>query len=46
VNRERFYQRTVVPGVGGVQTWEDLLDVSGDLVSFRSTVVLSPTARC
>jgi SAM-dependent methyltransferase len=38
-NRERSYLRTVVPGVGAVQTWEDLLDVSGDLVSFRSTVV-------
>jgi SAM-dependent methyltransferase len=38
-NRERSYQRTVVPGVGAVQAWEDVLDVSGDLVSFRSTVV-------
>jgi ubiquinone/menaquinone biosynthesis C-methylase UbiE len=38
-NRERSYQRTVVPGVGAVQAWEDLLDISGDLVSFRSTVI-------
>jgi SAM-dependent methyltransferase len=38
-NRERSYQRTVVPGVGGVQAWHELLDVRGDLVSFRSTVV-------
>jgi prevent-host-death family protein len=38
-NRERSYQRTVVPGVGGVQSWHDLLEVRGDLVSFRSTVV-------
>jgi len=38
-NRERSYRRTVVSGVGPVQAWEDLLDVSGDLVSFRSTVV-------
>jgi SAM-dependent methyltransferase len=38
-NRERSYQRTVIPGVGPVQAWEDLLDVSGDLVSFRSTVI-------
>jgi SAM-dependent methyltransferase len=38
-NRERTYLRAVVPGVGAVQTWEDLLDVSGDLVSFRSTVI-------
>ena len=37
--RERTYQRTVVPGVGAVQTWEDLLKVSGELVSFRSTNV-------
>jgi hypothetical protein len=38
-NRESSYQRAVVPGAGVVQTWEDLLDVSGDLVAFRSTVV-------
>jgi ubiquinone/menaquinone biosynthesis C-methylase UbiE len=38
-NRERSYQRTVVPGVGGVQAWHELLEISGDLVSFRSTVV-------
>ena len=38
-NRERSYQRTVVPGVGGVQAWHELPDVRGELVSFRSTVV-------
>jgi SAM-dependent methyltransferase len=38
-NREQSYQRTVVPGVGGVQAWHELLEVSGELVSFRSTVV-------
>jgi ubiquinone/menaquinone biosynthesis C-methylase UbiE len=38
-NREQSYQRTAVPGVGGVQAWHELLDVRGDLVSFRSTVV-------
>jgi ubiquinone/menaquinone biosynthesis C-methylase UbiE len=37
--RERSYQRAVVPGVGAVQGWEDVFEVSGDLVSFRSTVV-------
>jgi SAM-dependent methyltransferase len=37
--REHTYLRAVVPGVGAVQTWEDLLDVSGELVSFRSTVI-------
>jgi SAM-dependent methyltransferase len=40
-NRERSYQRTVVPEVGGVQAWHELLDVRGDLVSFRSTVVFA-----
>jgi SAM-dependent methyltransferase len=38
-NRERSYRRTVVAGVGAVQTWEDLLEVGGDLVSFRSTLI-------
>jgi hypothetical protein len=37
-NRERSYQRTVVSGVGAVQTWEDVLGFKGDQV-FRSTVV-------
>jgi SAM-dependent methyltransferase len=37
--RERTYQRTVIPGVGAVQSWEELLEVSGELVSFRSTNV-------
>ena len=37
--RERTYQRTVIPGVGAVQSWEDLLEVGGALVSFRSTNV-------
>jgi len=37
--RERSYRRTEVPGIGAVQAWEDLFDVSGELVSFRSTVV-------
>jgi SAM-dependent methyltransferase len=38
-NRERSYKRTVVAGVGAVLAWGDVLDVSGDLVSFRSTFV-------
>jgi SAM-dependent methyltransferase len=38
-NREQSYQRRVVPGVGGVQAWHELLEVRGDLISFRSTVV-------
>jgi hypothetical protein len=38
-NRERSYRRTVVAGVGAVQAWEAVVDVSGELVSFRSTFV-------
>jgi SAM-dependent methyltransferase len=37
--REETYERTVLPRVGAVETWHDLTDVSGDLVSFRSTWV-------
>jgi len=37
--RERTYARSVLPGVGAVETWHDLTDVSGDRVSFRSTWV-------
>ena len=42
-NREHSHQRTVVPGVGGVQAWHELLEVSGDLVSFRTTVSTDQT---
>ena len=38
-NRERSYKRTVVAGVGGVQAWVEVLDVSSDLVLFRWTFV-------
>jgi SAM-dependent methyltransferase len=38
-HREQSYQRIVVPGVGAVQSWVELLDVSAELVSFRGTVV-------
>jgi SAM-dependent methyltransferase len=37
--RERSSKRIVVPGVGGVQSWVELLGVSGELVWFRGTVV-------
>jgi SAM-dependent methyltransferase len=37
--RKLTYERTVLPRVGAVETWHDLTDVSGDLVSFRSTWV-------
>lgn len=38
-NHERSHGRTVIPGVGGVRTWVDLIDVSGHLVSFRWTFI-------
>jgi hypothetical protein len=38
-NRQRSYRSAVVAGVGAVQAWEDVFDVSGGLVSFRSTFV-------
>jgi hypothetical protein len=34
-NREQSYAHTDVAGVGGVHSWVELLDVSGDLVTFR-----------
>lgn len=34
-NRERSHRHTVIPRVGGVETWVDLTRVLGDLVSFR-----------
>jgi SAM-dependent methyltransferase len=37
--RERSSKRIVVPGVGGVRSWVELLGVSGKLVRFRGTVV-------
>jgi SAM-dependent methyltransferase len=38
-NRERSHKQTVIPGVGGVQTWVEVIDASDRLVSFRSTIV-------
>ena len=29
----------MVPGVGGVRSWVEVLDVGGNLVSFRGTVI-------
>jgi SAM-dependent methyltransferase len=37
--RERSQRRTVIPGVGGVESWVDVIDVRGDLVVFRWTFV-------
>lgn len=38
-NREQSYRRADVPGSGAVQSWEQVTDISGGLVSFVSTVV-------
>ncbi len=40
-DRSHSYIQAVVPGVGGVETWEDLTEVSGEFVSFRSTCVFA-----
>jgi SAM-dependent methyltransferase len=37
--RERSFSRTDIPGVGLVQSWHELADVTGELVSFRSFLV-------
>ena len=38
-NHECSRKRAVIPGVGGVLTWVDLIDVSGNLISFRWTFI-------
>jgi SAM-dependent methyltransferase len=38
-NREQSYRRVVIPAVGPVQTWTELTQVEGSLVSFRMTFV-------
>lgn len=40
-NRATSYRTTDIPGVGAVETWVELTDVAGPLVSFRSTFVFS-----
>ncbi|MGW4460767.1 class I SAM-dependent methyltransferase [Micromonospora sp. NPDC004704] len=40
-NRDRSHQETIIAGVGAVETWVDVVDVSGDLVSFRWTFVFT-----
>ena len=37
--REHSFSRTDIPGVGLVQSWHELTEVSGELVSFRSFIV-------
>jgi ubiquinone/menaquinone biosynthesis C-methylase UbiE len=38
-DREHSSTRTVIPNVGEVEAWVEVTDVTGDLVSFRSTFV-------
>jgi SAM-dependent methyltransferase len=38
-NRDQTHRRAVVPGAGPVETWTDLTQVGGSLVSFRTTFV-------
>jgi hypothetical protein len=38
-NRDQTYRRVLIPGTGPVETWTELTDVSGSLVSFRMTVL-------
>ncbi|TDE54713.1 class I SAM-dependent methyltransferase [Nonomuraea mesophila] len=40
-NRAETYQRADLEGVGVVETWTDLVDVSGPLVTFRGTWVFA-----
>lgn len=40
-NREASYAVTEVPGVGAVETWVEVTDVSGPLVTFRWTYVFA-----
>jgi hypothetical protein len=38
-DRAHTWSRTDIPGVGEVETWDDVTAVEGDLVSFRWTYV-------
>jgi SAM-dependent methyltransferase len=40
-NRDQTHRHAVVPGAGPVETWTDLTQVRGSLVSFRTTFVLA-----
>ncbi len=39
--RESTYQSLDVPGIGGVETWWDVTEVNGPLVSYRRTYVFA-----
>lgn len=38
-NREQSYRRAEIPAVGTVESWHEVTGISGQLVSFRSTLV-------
>jgi SAM-dependent methyltransferase len=38
-NREKTYRRVKIPNIGYVEEWNEVIDVSGQLVSFRWTYV-------
>lgn len=40
-NRAQSWSTTVLPGVGAVDSWYDLVDVRGPLVTFRETCVFA-----
>jgi SAM-dependent methyltransferase len=40
-NRAASYEVTEIPGVGAVETWVDVTNIDGPLVSFRSTWVFA-----
>jgi SAM-dependent methyltransferase len=40
-NRDESYSVTDIPGVGSVESWFDLIDVSEPLIRFRSTCVFA-----
>ncbi|CAL9641496.1 Ubiquinone biosynthesis O-methyltransferase, mitochondrial [Streptomyces sp. enrichment culture] len=44
-NREATHAVTHVPGTGAVESWADLLDVTGPLVTFRWTYVFAADGR-
>jgi ubiquinone/menaquinone biosynthesis C-methylase UbiE len=44
-NRDQSFVRVTIPGLGVVETWEDLIDVCLPLVTFRSTIRFESTGE-
>lgn len=40
-NREATFRRVELPDAGVIETWNDVLDVTGELVTFRDTTVFT-----